>query len=78
MVIEEFSKKSSSKKVAVVVARLHSQGPEYRYRPESGRSDTGQSSRTVQSNSSVQSWTLHEKYTKYPITQFIAHECFMA
>ena len=43
MVIEEFSKKSSNKKVAVVVARLHSQGPDCLYRPESGRSDTGQS-----------------------------------
>ena len=29
--------------------------PEYRYRPESGRSNTGQS------NSSVQSWTLQKK-----------------
>ena len=46
--------------------------------PDSGRSDTGQSSRTGQSNSSVQSWTLHEKYAKYPITHLIAHECFMA
>ena len=52
--------------------------PEYLYRPDSGRSDTGQSTLTGQSNSSVQSWTLHEKYAKYPITQFIAHQNFMA
>ena len=40
--------------------------PEQRKRQESGRSDT------------VQSWTLDEEIRKYPITQFIAHECFMA
>jgi hypothetical protein len=34
MVIEVFSKKSSNKKVAVVVARLHSQRPDCLYRPD--------------------------------------------
>ena len=52
--------------------------PEQRKRQESGRSDTVQSTRTVQIISSVQSWTLDEEIRKYPITQFIAHECFMA
>ena len=52
--------------------------PEQRKRQESGRSDTVQSTRTVQINSSVQSWTLDEEIRKYPITQFIAHQSFTA
>ena len=52
--------------------------PEQRKRQESGRSDTVQSTRTVQIISSVQSWTLDEEIRKYPITQFIAHQSFMA
>ena len=32
----------------------------------------------VQSNQASRVWTLHEKYAKYPITQFIARQNLMA
>ncbi len=41
-------------------------------RPDSGHP------MTVQTKSSVHSWALQKKLAKYSITQFIAHECFIA